>query len=367
MTLQEELKKWAKNSIEHYIKVLEEVGRHDGFMGSQSPIDELFESPEIIILGKNPGHGGNFEDNENFRKDFLKGNKTWIKRNNRSKDDKWQYWQNMKSYLAKTFSNELLEDDSKRVLTNATFFESPTPSKLPPNSYKKTIECTLSLIDTLKPKRKVVICMGASDYYCDITGFTERNDKYACEGLFYGVRNGIKYIGMPHPSGRQSKLKRELIKEFIYAAVNSSNFDEIEKAVEESYKRYLSIDKGQHEIYHNVRNHLCENYSNNVISNDNIEMSIKLKFNDFELYLILNDKPDKQLVGLRHGPFTDKNQVTPLRDNNKKLKLFIDNNYKCNNWWTAYKHFEDYEGNTPEIIVNNIITEIETIVGLMNE
>lgn len=367
MTIQDKLNEWVESTIEHYKNVLEEVGRPDGFVGSQSPINQLSESPEIIILGKNPGHGGSFEDSEQFRRDFLKGNQTWIKRNNRRKDGKWQYWQNIKSYLTKTFSYELLEDDSKRVLTNATFFESPTPSGLPPKAYEKTIKCTLSLIDILLPKKKVVICMGASDYFRFITGFTERNDKYACEGLFYGVRNGIKYIGMPHPSGRQSKPKREFIKEFIYAVVNSCNFEEIEEIIEESYKRYLSVDKEHDEIYRNVRNHMCENYLNNIISNDNIEMSIKLKFCDFELYLILNDKPDKQLIGLRHGPFTDKNHVTPLGDNNKKLKLFIDNNYKSNKWWTAYKHFEDYEGNTPGIIANNIITELETIVGLMNE
>ena len=85
--------------------------------------------------------------------------------------------------------------------------------------------------------------MGASDYFRFITGFTDRNDKYACEGLFYGVRNGIKYIGMPHPSGRQSKPKRELIKEFIYAAVNSSNFEEIEEKIIAKYNNYNAEDK----------------------------------------------------------------------------------------------------------------------------
>lgn len=229
MTMQDELNEWVDSTIKHYKKVLEEVGCHHSFMGSQSPINELYESPEIIILGKNPGHGGNFEDSEQFRSDFLIGNKTWIKRNNRRKDGRWQYWQNIKSYLTKSFSNELLEDDNKRVLTNATFFAAEKPKDLPPKAYEKTIECTLSLIDILQPKKNVVVCMGASDYYRVITGFTEYNDKYACDGLYYGVRNGIKYIGMPHPSGRQSKLKREFIKEFIYAAVNSSNFDEIEK------------------------------------------------------------------------------------------------------------------------------------------
>lgn len=365
--MQDKLKEWAEKTINQYKKILEEEGRTDGFMGSQSPIDKLTESPEIIILGKNPGHGGNFEDSEKFKDEFLKGNLKWENRNNRRNEGRWQYWQNIKSYLNKTFSKDLLEDDSKRVLTNATFFEAEKPKDLPPKAYEQTIICTLSLIDALQPKKKVVICMGAPDYYRFITGFTEKNDKYACEGLFYGVRNGIKYIGMPHPSGRQSKPKRELIKEYIYAAVNSSNFDEIEKAIEESYKRYFSLDKEQNEIYHNVRNHLCKNYPNNIMSNDNIEMSLKLKFSYFELYSILNDKPDKQLVGLRHGPVNDKNHVTPLGNNNKKLKLFIENNYKCNKWWTAYKHFEDYEGNTPKIIANNIITELETIVGLINE
>ena len=86
MTIQDKLNEWVESTIKHYKNVLEEVGRPDGFMGSQSPINQLSESPEIIILGKNPGHGGSFEDSEQFRRDFLKGNQTWIKRNNRRKN-----------------------------------------------------------------------------------------------------------------------------------------------------------------------------------------------------------------------------------------------------------------------------------------
>ena len=52
MTMQDKLNEWAESTIEHYKNVLEEVGRSDGFMGSQSPINKLSESPEIIILGK---------------------------------------------------------------------------------------------------------------------------------------------------------------------------------------------------------------------------------------------------------------------------------------------------------------------------
>ena len=243
MTMKKKLEEWAEKTIEHYKNVLVELGRTDSFMGSQSPINEILEHPEIIILGKNPGHGGKFEDSENFRHNFLKGNGTWKNRNNRRNEGRWQYWQNIKSYLNKTFSKDLLEDDSKRVLTNATFFASPTPKDLPTKAYEKTLICTLSLIDILHPKKNVVICMGAPDYFRCITGFIEYNDKYACEGLYYGVRNGIKYIGMPHPSGRQSKLKRELIKEFIYAAVNSSNFEEIEEKIAKIHKNLIAVEK----------------------------------------------------------------------------------------------------------------------------
>lgn len=366
MTMQDELKKWAKETIEYYKKVLNELGCPHGFMGSQSPINELSESPEIIVLGKNPGHDGKINDSEEFRRKFLKGNESWGNRNKGWKEGRWQYWQNIKSYLNKIFSKDMLEDDNKRVLTNATFFEAKEPKDLPPKAYEKTIDCTLSLIDILRPKKNVVICMGASDYYRFITGFTEYNDKYACDGLYYGVRNGIKYIGMPHPSGRQSTLKRELIKEFIYAAVNSRNFDEIEKVLEPFYMRYMVVNKGQGNIYYSVCNHLCENYSNNTMSNDNIEKSIKLKFGNFELYLILNDKPDKQLVGLRHGPFPEKNHVATIENNYEELKQFITgNNYKSNKWWTAYKHFKDYEGDTPEEVAHNIISEIRKIIDLI--
>ncbi|MBQ8423098.1 MAG: hypothetical protein IJY36_02395 [Coprobacter sp.] len=235
----QDLQKWAEETREIYKKVLRETGCKNDFNGSQSPLNVLSDRPEIVILGKNPGHDGEFKDTDDFKENFLKGNKCWACRNNRG----WQYWKNIKSYLGRTFSEELLEDDGKRVLTNATFFAASKPNKLPPRAYEDTIKCTLSLIDKLQPKKKVVICMGASEYYRFITDLTEYNDKYSNEGLFYGERNGIKYIGIPHPSGRQSKLKRVLIREFIYAAVNSSHFEEVEEKISEAYNNYNAVEK----------------------------------------------------------------------------------------------------------------------------
>lgn len=367
MTLQENLKQWAESAIEHYKKVLEELGRTDSFMGSQSPIDKISESPEIIILGKNPGHGGTFEDSEKFRAEFLKGNGSWGNRNKRKADGGWLYWRNIKSYLSKTFSKDLLEDDSKRVLTNATFFAAEEPKNLPPKAYEKTISCTLSLIDILRPKKNVVICMGASDYYRFITDFTEYNDKYACEGLFYGERNGIKYIGMPHPSGRQSKLKRELIKEFINAAVNSSSFDEIEGKLALHYERYVIAEKGKQEVYERVLSELDCLLANCKSKAFDPKRSTVYVLEEFDLYVILNDY-DKRMVGIRHRPISERNTVSPLNENQKDMQDFIeDQAYKSNKYWNAYKYFEEYKGKSPEECAKSILKEINMMLDIIRK
>jgi hypothetical protein len=83
------------------------------------------------------------------------------------------------------------------------------------------------------------------------------------------------------------------------------------------------------------------------------------------LCIILNDY-DKRLIGLRHGPFWDKNYVSPLVENHIELAKYIsDKGYKSNKWWTAYKHFEDYLGDSTSEIADNIVRDLDVMIKLL--
>lgn len=369
--LNDQIQAWAEKSIETYKSVLVKTNSKHDFIASQSPLHKVTESPEIIIIGKNPGHDAEFADNKEFLDRFLKGNDTWDGRNNKRKiDGRWQYWQNIKTYLLPTFTKDLLEDDNKRILTNATFFCSSSPAKLPPCAYKETIGCTLNLVDVLKPSKNVVICMGASDYFRlfkDKFGFTEYHDEYSSEGLFYGIRNGVKYIGMPHPSGWHSKLENLLIKKFVEFSFKLNSFEEIKTGLEPYLKSFFVFEKGKKEIYDIVVERISKQFSGNqdAKSNSKPNSSVKFIFENFELCIILNDY-DKRLIGLRHGPFCDKNYVSPLVENHIELAKYIsDKGYKSNKWWTAYKHFEDYLGDSTSEIADNIVRDLDVMIKLL--
>ena len=369
--LQDQIRVWAEKSIDTYKNVLVKTNSKHDFIASQSPLNEIKESPEIVILGKNPGHSGEFVDSDELLDTFLKGNDTWIRRNNRRKvDGRWQYWQNIKFYLSPTFTKEMLEDDNKRILTNATFFCSESPKNLPPCAYKETIECSLNLVDVLKPSKNVVICMGASDYFGlfkDKFGFTEYHDVYSAEGLFYGIRNGVKYIGMPHPSGRHTKLGNLLIKKFVELSYKLNSFEEVKSGLEPYFKSYSLFEKGKEEIYNSVIKRISELIPDNKEAKPNSKpnKSEKFIFEDFELFIIKNDY-DKRLIGLRQGSFRGKNDVSPLTESHNELIKFIsDKKYKSNKWWTAYKHFEDYSGDSTSEIADNIIMDLKNMIELL--
>lgn len=367
--LKGQIQDWAEKSIETYKNVLVKTNSKHDFIASQSPLNKIKESPEIIILGKNPGHSGEFVDRDEVLETFLKGNDTWSRRNNRRKvDGRWQYWQNIKFYLSPTFTKELLEDDNKRILTNATFFCSESPKNLPPCAYRETIECTLNLVDVLKPSKNVVICMGALDYFSlfkDKFGFTEYHDEYSSEGLFYGVRNGVKYIGMPHPSGRHTKFENLLVKKFVELSYKLNSFEDVKIGIEPYFKSYYLFEKGKEEIYNSVVKRISELFSDKKEAKPKPNSSEKFIFEDFEMCIILNDY-DKRLIGLRHGPFWGKNYVSPLTENHIELKKFIlDKEYNSNKWWTAYKHFEDYSGYSTYEIADNIIMDLKEMIELL--
>ena len=64
--LRDQIRDWAEKSIETYKSVLVKTNSKHDFIASQSPLHKIAESPEIIIIGKNPGHDAEFADNKEF-------------------------------------------------------------------------------------------------------------------------------------------------------------------------------------------------------------------------------------------------------------------------------------------------------------
>lgn len=164
----EELLKWANDTVSIYKNQKMNLGFY-----TQTPLSiflRLPQSPDILILGINPGSKGgkdNMTGNE-----LLKGNPCfWGKSDDvilyelRDLPDKkkhkkgWDLWHKIHDMLNDSGKGELLDKLDRFVLSNIIFYGTENESQLPKGNYKKECaEQTLKLIDILKPK--VVLLLG---------------------------------------------------------------------------------------------------------------------------------------------------------------------------------------------------------------
>lgn len=126
---------------------------------------------------------------------------------------------------------------------------------------------------------------------------------------------------------------------------------------------------GNVEIYYQVILSLLrtDDIKNNLSRNLHNRLVHKISEN-FELYVIKNLGRDAWMVGLRHLPFSEKNYVSPLGVSYNSLKEYISRKgFESNNWWTAFKHFEDYSGDSTEQVAENILAEINELVKIIEQ
>ena len=58
MDIQKELRKWADKTAKGYVSIANEDGKEAPSFYTQSDLTKIAASPKIIILGINPGSGG---------------------------------------------------------------------------------------------------------------------------------------------------------------------------------------------------------------------------------------------------------------------------------------------------------------------
>lgn len=396
MTMQKKLEEWAKKTVKAYDGIASQEDVNLAYY-TQSPLSNIVDNPELMIVGINPGSGGTYSDqrkNRNWKylnknqldeKHLLEGNYCQEEGKPTSWENhkKWNYWSSLKRCFSGTNLPTIIDDDSKVIITNASFFNTPKANEIGEDLLKRTIPYTLELIQITNPKHLVFLsgekCFGRLSRLADL----KFEYKHVCGRIYIGKLNDRLCIGIPHPAYKTNE-ELNLVASIIPCLIKFNDYEEldvelIKKECSEQINAYQKrilckkksptvVDQEEKSIYQNARNHLSENYSNNLMQNGDVEKSIKFSFGDFELYLILNDKPDKRLVGLRHRPFSIENHVATLDENYERLKQFItDNNYKSNKWWTAYKRFENYEGNTPEEVAHYIKSEIKAIIDIIKE
>ena len=69
MNIQEEIRKWADKTAKGYVSIANEYGEDAPGFYTQSDLTKIVTSPEVVVLGINPGSGGTYISQ--------KGNPNW--------------------------------------------------------------------------------------------------------------------------------------------------------------------------------------------------------------------------------------------------------------------------------------------------
>lgn len=245
--LQNLLEEWAQETIEAYHMIAQEVNLA---FYTQSDLSILRESPELAIVGINPG-GKEKDTYEGQRKNkhwsYLYDNTSELDKNHLLKGNycheegkpsywekhkKWSYWSRLKHCLEKTYLKDVIDDDSKIIVTNASFFSTPTAKEIEEWLLEKTIPYTLELIKITTPKH--LIFLGGNKCFKRLDRLSKNTLKFEykqiCGNIYVGNLNGKLCIGIPHPAYKTTE-ELNLIASVMSFVINQKNYKDIDVEV----------------------------------------------------------------------------------------------------------------------------------------
>jgi len=187
MDIQNELRVWA----EHVVKKYDPVAKtENSSYYTQSNLKKIKRSPQVLILGINPGSSGNYKEID--PETFLGGNQFFSPKVN------WHIWNGLKKIFRAGGIENFLENEEDFVFSNIYHFDTPKANQLLTkikNDYEY-IELTKELIQKLNPT--MVICLGKDDSMKKL--IKSPKTLIDDEELLYGEINSIPVYGIPHTS-----------------------------------------------------------------------------------------------------------------------------------------------------------------------
>ena len=380
--LQTSLEEWAEKTVKAYHEIAQEVNLA---YYTQSDLSKITESPEVAIVGINPG-GGEKDTYEGQR-----NNKNWsylheknlnhnhlLKGNYCHKEDEpsswdkhksWSYWSRLRHCLKKTYLKDIIDDDNKIIVTNASFISTPTANGIKEELLEKTIPYTLELIEITKPKHLIFLsghkCFERLKRLVDNEKLKFEYDKI-CGNIYVGNLNGKLCIGIPHPAYKTTE-ELNLVASVIPYLINVKGYEDVDvelinrecsKQIKDYSERILNkissmnsshgsckIDKTYivNEIISKINLEPYEGKNNRYILKDKIGITITEKDNGC---IQLRIKDDSKLPIEYINSLKDKLQK---KDYNINIRS-----------WIGRKLFTKF-GQNNEDIVNEVLKEIEEL------
>ena len=209
MELKHKLEEWAEETVNVYNPIAEKVNL---LYYTQSVLARVDNKPELLVLGINPGAGG--EGKKLKGSDLLNGNPCFYNKNNDEilkilKEVKdpgknrrgWDIWHKLHKLGINKNNKNVLDCIDKFVLSNMVFFGTRREGQIPKEiDQDRCAQQTIKLIDILKPN--LILLLGAK-----------------CKHLFEKTQN-IKLIEIDPQNLSYIKLKDN----YVFAIKHTARF-----------------------------------------------------------------------------------------------------------------------------------------------
>ena len=388
MNIQEELKKWAEESVKEYHSIASRKEVNIAYY-TQSDLSILSGKPELMIVGINPGNPfgkptyteqcnnknwSYLSNNPLDKNHLLKGNYCREKDKPSSWENhrKWGYWKGLKRCLSQTNLNAIIDDDSKIVVTNASFFSTKAADGISESLLIETIPYTLKLIKITNPKH--LIFLSGRKCFERLLNLSRKSNiiqfeyKHICGNIYIGLLNNRFCIGIPHPAYKTSE-ELNLVASVLPHLVNAENFESVDIASIQKecatqikdFEERIKTKADKSEEHHHIDK---TNIVRQVISSSNLEV-YEEKNHRYKLngkYGITITSTGKGYIAIRHIKY-DSNGYANIQDEEVLAikKILKRRGYNTSEKvWIGTKLFSQF-GNNDNEIIERICKEIKEL------
>jgi hypothetical protein len=389
----EELLLWGEKTVQLYNKIADERGREKTpAFYTQSNLNKIIgvNSVDILIAGINPGSGGTYQqmiENPNWgissatgmtAEQLISGNfgraPQYGNCTNWSRHHTWRYFMNLKRFFKDVEEPNILDDERRFVLTNATFFNTVKEKELNQSLLKTTFPQTIDLVRRVKPK--MIVWLSGRKVFnrlasLSIDGFSFKYDKKRnpiMARIYMGTFNGIPCFGVPHPKFLTTEEKTLIAKFFSYV-FNYKSIEEIDLNSLESFcineiqayhkrlkekkpaskKNNIDIKSIEQSILERVKSYIYNN-GNRIRKDENAQYGITIATSRILVRQAYEDKYKTPQINLKDGVVIE------------KLK---EKGYKSCKGWLGYRNLTEF-GSTEKEIEQDVINEIDVLFELLD-
>lgn len=279
--IQEKLRKWAEETVGVYNPIVETLNKKSsnekwGYY-TQTPLSLVSQSPDILVLGINPGCSGGKEKMSG--EELLKGNpcfenidkknaisdKEYVIHVMKEKEDKdknrngWALWHRLNNMLKDSSKAKLLENIDNFVLSNMIFLGTAKESQIPKIDKEKCAKQTLKLIDNLEPKVVILLGKQCRDLFNHITN-KEKLEVLVPNSIYHCMYDKSHILAIKHTAYYYSTEEMVVVGKTIGYVLDNYNKNINKDTISASYIKddIIRFEQRQNEMHSKSNNPIME-------------------------------------------------------------------------------------------------------------